>query len=101
MAVVTAAPLAGCGTIGLFGAYDLPEGPHIAAAPWPRLIDTPAAPPVGVYSAAVPDAATAALAERELGAAAAAADARAAALSGPVISDAERAAMLAAAGRAR
>ena len=93
--------LAGCGTVELFGQYDLPESPEVAAAPWPRLIDTPSAPPVGTYSAAVPDPAEGALAQGELGAVAAAARARAAELSQPVIGDAERAAMLAAAGRPR
>jgi hypothetical protein len=129
--------LAGCGTMELFHTYDLPEDPKVAAAPWPRLIDTPAAPPVGVYTPAVPDPAAGVLAQSDLAAAGAAADARAAelaapvaapvvpqaepagappaapadsglaaaaaaraaALAGPVITDAERAAMLEAANR--
>jgi hypothetical protein len=93
--------LASCGTVELFGKYDLPESPEVAAAPWPRLVDTPAAPPVGVYSAAVPDPAQGEAAQGDLGAAAARANARAAELARPVIGDAERAAMLAAARRAR
>jgi hypothetical protein len=94
------AGLAGCGTVELFGKYDLPESPEVAAAPWPRLVDTPAAPPVGVYTDEVPDPAEGVLAESDLGTAAASANARAADLSRPVIGDAERAAMLAAARRA-
>ena len=100
-AAVAMAALAGCGTVELFGKYDLPESPEVAAAPWPRLVDTPPAPPVGVYTAAVPDPAEGVLAQRDLAAAAAGANARAAELSAPVIGDAERAAMLAAARRAR
>ena len=100
-ALAAAGLLSGCGTVGVFGKYDLPESPEVAGAPWPRLVDTPAAPPVGVYSAAVPDPAAGALTETELAAAAAEASARAATLSRPVIGDAERAAMLAAARRTR
>jgi hypothetical protein len=99
--VCTTVALAGCGTVELFGEYDLPESPEVAAAPWPRLIDTPAAPPVGTFSAAVPDPAGGTLAQSDLGAAAVRADARALELSEPVIGDAERAAMLAAAQRTR
>ena len=93
--------LGGCGTVELFGKYDLPESPEVAAAPWPRLVDTPPAPPVGVYSPAVPDPAEGVVAQSDLGVAAAGANARATALSGPVIGEAERAAMLAAARRVR
>jgi hypothetical protein len=100
-ALAALGPLAGCGTVELFGKYDLPESPEVAAAPWPRLVDTPAVPRVGVYSAAVPDPAEGALAQTDLGAVAAGANARAAELSAPVIGDAERAAMLAAARRGR
>jgi hypothetical protein len=100
-ALAGAAMLAGCGTVELFGKYDLPESPEVAAAPWPRLVDTPAAPPVGVYSEQVPDPTEGVAAQADLGAAAAGANARAAELAPPVIGGAERAAMLAAARRAR
>ena len=100
-AIAALVALGGCGTVELFGKYDLPESPEVAAAPWPRLVDTPEAPPVGVYSPAVPDPAEGALAQTDLGAAASSANARAARLSAPVIGEAERAAMLAAARRAR
>jgi hypothetical protein len=95
------AGLAGCGTVELFGKYDLPESPEVAAAPWPRLVDTPDVPRVGVYSAAVPNPAEGAAAQTDLGAAAASANARAVELAQPVIGEAERAAMLAAARQAR
>lgn len=95
------AALSGCGTIELFGKYDLPESPEVASAPWPRLVDTPDALPVGVYSPALPDPAEGVMAQSDLGAAAGRATARAAALSQPVIGEAERTAMLAAARRRR
>ncbi len=121
-----AAGLSSCGSVAIFGEYDIPESPQVAVAPWPKLVDTPAAPPVGTYTAAVPDPAEGVLTQADLGAAgaeanargaglaapivavdqraaenaiAAAAAARAAALAGPVISDAERAAMIEAAQR--
>lgn len=52
-ATLLAVALAGCGGKGLFPTYDLPESPDVAEAPWPRLVDTPPAPPVG--SPGVPD----------------------------------------------
>ncbi|MEO1494499.1 MAG: hypothetical protein AAFV19_20320 [Pseudomonadota bacterium] len=50
-----ASVLGACGTVELFGRYDLQEAPGTAEAPYPRLIDTPDAPPVGTYTKAVPD----------------------------------------------
>ncbi len=129
--VALVAGLSGCGSAALFTEYDIPERPEVAAAPWPKLIDTPSAPPVGTYTAAVPDPTEGIATQADLGAVgaeataraarlaapvgapqgvdgpaapsdselAAAAAARAAALAGPVISDAERAAMLEAARR--
>lgn len=93
--------LAGCGTVDLFGEYDIPESPDVAAAPWPELVDIPEAPPVGTYTQDVPDPAIGVAAQADLGHAATAANSRAAALSGPVISEAERAAMLSRARKAR
>ena len=93
--------LSGCGTVELFGKYDVPESPEVASAPWPRLVDTPEAPPVGAYSLAVPDPAQGVVAQSDLAAAAGRANDRAAELSQPVIGEAERAAMLDAARRAR
>lgn len=82
--------LTGCGTVGVFGRYDLPESPGVADAPWPRLVDTPSVPAPGTYSAAVPDPASGAAARNDLLAEAIAADAQARALSEPVIDEAER-----------
>lgn len=118
--------LSGCGTVDLFGQYDIPESTDVAAAPWPRLVDVPEAPPVGEYTDAVPNPVEGAMAQADLGAAStaasaraaelagtdtgagqpgagmiAAANARAAALSRPVISPAEREAMLARARQTR
>lgn len=60
-------PLAGCDTSKLFGEYDVPEAPGTAEAPWPRLVDTPAPPPAGTYTAAVPDPAQGIAATAQLG----------------------------------
>ena len=91
--------LAGCGTVELFGRYDLPEGADVEAAPYPRLIDVPTAPQRGTYTAAVPDPAEGARTQADLSAAAAVAENVADDLSGPVISDAEKARLQAAARR--
>lgn len=88
--------LPGCGTSDLFGAYDAPESADVEATPYPRLVDTPEAPPPGVYTAAVPDPAQGYAALAELGLAAQEANAKATLLAGPIISDAEREALLAA-----
>jgi hypothetical protein len=83
-------PLAGCGSAGLFGTHELPESPGVADAPWPRLVDTPAAPAKGEYAAGVPDPTEGAAALSDLGLAARDAAARAEALAGPVLTEAER-----------
>lgn len=93
--------LAGCGTVDLFGEYDIPESPDVAAAPWPRLAEVPEAPPRGSYTAAVPDPAVGVMARADLGRVATRAAARAAVLDDPVIDPATRAAMLARARAAR
>lgn len=82
--------LAGCGSAGLFRSHEVPESADLADAPWPRLVDTPAAPPRGEYAAGVPDPAQGAAASADLGQAARDAAARAEALSGPVLTEAER-----------
>lgn len=126
VAVCVVAALSGCGTVGLFGEYDVAESPDVEATPYPRLVDVPDAPPVGVYTEAVPDPARGEAAQTDLAAAAtvadvraaelarvdpaanaraaaadtvAAANARAARLAAPVISESEREAMLARARR--
>lgn len=93
-ALVSALP--GCGTSDLFGAYDAPESADVEGTPYPRLVDTPEAPPPGVYTATVPDPAQGYAALTELGLAAQQANERATALAAPIISDAEREALLAA-----
>ena len=90
---VAALALAGCGTVEIFGRYDLPESPAVEATPYPKLVDTPTAPARGEYTAAVPNPADGARNQADLSAQAVVADARARALSGPVISDEERARM--------
>lgn len=87
---VAALALAGCGTVEIFGRYDLPESPEVANAPYPRLVDTPDAPPAGTYSAAVPDPAKGARAQTDLAASSVHASARANALAEPVLTEAER-----------
>ena len=97
--IVALALLSGCGTVELFGKYDLPEGPDIESAPWPKLSDTPAAPPVGTYTDKVPDPATGIAIQIDLAAAGAAAAKEAEALAEPVIDPEERDAMIEAAKR--
>jgi hypothetical protein len=82
--------LAACGSASLFRTYDLPESPSVAEAPWPRLIDTPAALPAGEYGAGIPDPTQGAAVSADLGQIARDASAKAAALSAPVLTDAER-----------
>jgi hypothetical protein len=84
------AALAGCGSARLFGAYPVPETSSAAEAPWPRLVDTPAAPAMGTYSDAVPDPAEGIAATAQLGIVARDAAARAEALGAPVLTEAER-----------
>lgn len=91
--LVVSLSLAGCGSARLFDANPLPESPDVATAPWPELVDVPSAPPVGEYTAAVPDPARGVAALSDLGAAAAAASTRAAVLAAPVLSEADRRAL--------
>ena len=58
---------AGCGTVALFGEYDIPESADVAEADWPRLADIPPAPSAGTYGEAAPDPAQGAAVARELG----------------------------------
>lgn len=90
VSLALAATLAGCGSARLFSGIDAPESPDVAEAPWPRLVDTPEAPPPGTYTEDVPDPAVGVATVVELGEAARGAQARAAALSPPVLSEAER-----------
>lgn len=86
--------LAGCGTAQVFAEYEVREDPSVETAPWPRLVDVPAAPRAGEFSAAVPDPARGDVVNDDLRTEAAVAAVRARELSAPVLSDAERAALL-------
>ena len=44
-----------CGDPEIFDRVTAPESPGVAAAPYPKLAETPSAPPAGVYTAASPD----------------------------------------------
>ena len=91
---VAALALAGCGTVEVFGRYDLPEDPAVEATPYPRLVDTPVAPAQGEYTAAVPDPTDGARQQTDLSAQAVVANAQARALAQPVISPEERARLM-------
>lgn len=89
--LVLAVPLLmGCTTASLFTSYDLPESPDVEAAPWPRLADVPDTPAPGTYTAAIPDPAVGIATETDLSEAARQAEARAAQISQPVLTEAER-----------
>lgn len=79
--------LTGCGTSELFGTYDLPESPDVAAAPWPRLVDTPTPLPQGSFGPGFPDPAQGVAVVSDLSAVAAVSAERAALLGQPVISE--------------
>ncbi|MEM6933155.1 MAG: hypothetical protein AAF526_06140, partial [Pseudomonadota bacterium] len=81
----------GCGTIGLFGTYDVEESAGVSESEWPLLVDVPDAPEVGSYSRAVPDPAIGIALESDLGQVTAAADERAQRLTAPVLTDEDRA----------
>ena len=98
---VAALALAGCGTVEVFGKYDLPESPDVADAPWPRLVDTPSAPPPGEYTAAVPNPEDGARMQTKMAAAAVAAETKAKKLAGPVIAPEKKARWARAAERRR
>lgn len=76
--------LAACGDPGIFARVDAPESADVAAAPWPRLADTPPAPPQGVYDETAPDPAIGAATRAELAARAESMRTRRRKLSGPV-----------------
>lgn len=90
VSLALAAALAGCGSARLFSGIDAPESADVAEAPWPRLVDTPQAPPPGSYTEDVPDPAVGVATVVELGEAARQARARAEVLAPPVLSEAER-----------
>ena len=90
LALALAAALAGCGSARLFTDNPATESPDVAEADWPRLVDTPEAPPVGTYTEDVPDPANGVAAVVQLSEAARQAGERAEALAPPVLSEADR-----------
>ncbi len=84
------ASLTGCGGQKLFSTHSVPESPGVADAPWPRLVDTPAAPAKGTYGGGVPDPVAGVAATVELGLTAGDAAERAELLAEPVLTEAER-----------
>ncbi len=93
--------LGACGTVELFGRYDIPESEGVATADYPRLVDTPAAPAQGTYGAGVPDPAVGTAIVVDLTDQARASARRAAILNDPVLSDWERVRLLREARRQR
>lgn len=91
--VLAVAGLAGCESVRVLNDYRVEESAEVAGAPWPRLVDVPAAPPPGRFGAGVPDPTTGAAIDAALAARAAAAERRRATLSGPVIDGESRAAL--------
>ncbi|HUS54829.1 MAG TPA: hypothetical protein VMY41_12625 [Thermohalobaculum sp.] len=89
-ALLLLASLAGCGSAQLFDAFPVDDTSAAADAPWPRLVDTPAAPATGTYSDAVPDPMEGVVAITQLGIVARDAATRAEALGAPVLTEAER-----------
>lgn len=88
---VLALALAGCESFRLFNDYSVVESPEVEAAPYPRLVDVPEAPPPGQFNDAVPDPAEGVAVETQLEAAAARADRRRQAAARPVLTDTQRA----------
>lgn len=77
-------PLVACGDPGIFDRVAPKVRAEVRAADWPRLADTPPAPPAGVYSAATPDPAIGEATRIDLAIAAETAERRREAVSGPV-----------------
>lgn len=75
---------AACGDPQIFDRVAAPESPDVASAPYPKLADTPATPPAGVYTAAAPDPANGDAALIELAAEAETSETRRKAIEGPV-----------------
>lgn len=80
LALLTAA----CGDPEIFDRVAAPESAAVASAPYPKLADTPVAPPVGVYTEAAPDPANGDAALIELAAEAETGERRRKAVEGPV-----------------
>lgn len=81
---ILALTTAACGDPAIFDRVAAPESPDVASKPYPKLAETPATPPVGVYTAAAPDPANGDAALIELSAEASAAESRRSMIEGPV-----------------
>lgn len=99
MAAALLAGLAGCDTYTLFTGNEIPESAEVGATPYPRLVSVPEAPPPGEFDQNVPDPAQGTAILVDLSATANAAARRAEILNDPVLTDAERLALLRAASR--
>ncbi len=80
LALMTAA----CGDPEIFDRVSAPESPGVAEAPYPKLANTPSAPPLNVHTAATPDPANGDATLIELAAEASTAESRRIRLEGPV-----------------
>ena len=98
---VAALTLAGCGTAQIFADYDIEEDPAVESTPWPRLVDMPAAPEPGEYSSTAPDPARGRAVNDKLRTEAAVATVRAEIVSAPIMTAAERRALIRRARRAQ
>lgn len=90
LALMVTAALAACGTARLFTGTQMAESPGVAEAPWPRLVDTPEAPPPGTWTEDVPDPAVGVATVVELTEVARSGAARAETLAPPVLTEADR-----------
>ncbi|MGF1445595.1 MAG: hypothetical protein ACFBRM_05275 [Pikeienuella sp.] len=106
-AIAAAAPLGlvfglgGCDSFRLFNDYEVVESPSVAEAPWPRLVEVPETPPPGTFTADIPDPVVGIAVETELSVGAAGAGTRVARVAPPVLTEPERATLLAREARAR
>lgn len=82
--------LGGCESFRLFNDYETAESADVEAAPWPRLVDVPPAPPPGTFTEAVPDPVQGIAVQTELSLAASGAGTRRSDLAAPVLAEADR-----------
>ena len=76
--------LVACGDVDIFDRVAPPPSDAARSADWPKLAETPEAPPLGVYTAAAPDPAIGESVQIDLAVSAETAEARRIAVSGPV-----------------
>lgn len=83
-ACLAIAPLVACGDPEIFDRIGGPSDPNVAKTSWPKLAEIPEAPPLGVYSPAIPDPAIGEATQIELAVEAEIAETRRKAVEGPV-----------------